>query len=216
MTFKELSFKKKLEHIWEYYKVPIFGIIFVIAAGCSAAYAILKPKPVNYAGIAVFREHISQEQTDALTDELNLALGLDDMNTVTVTNFFFDETDPVFNVDMEQKFVTFLFSLQLNLISAPKSDMEVFVQSEYVAPLGDYCTQEELDAFDKKGMLLYCTDPQDNEEKPFAVYLNDSSVYRKNNIFTSSEEPACIAVVPVAGFEANSKAALRQILKSDA
>lgn len=34
MTFKDLSFRKKLEHIWEYYKLHIVGVLIVL--GCIA------------------------------------------------------------------------------------------------------------------------------------------------------------------------------------
>ena len=213
MTFKDLSFKKKLEHIWEYYKWVILGVMFVIIAGGSMVYAMIKPKPVNYAGIAVYRPHISTEQTDALTADLNNALGLAESDSVTVSNYYFDENDTVFNVEMEQKFVTYLFSMEINVIVAFKADMELFIDSEYIAPLSEYYSDEELKVLEEKGMLFYHTDPLDNQEKPFAIDLSSSALIEKYKVLEGYEEPAYLAIVPIGGYEDNTKSVIDEILK---
>jgi hypothetical protein len=212
MTFKDLSFKKKLEHIWEYYRWLILGVLFVLIAGTSIAATILTPKPDNYAGIAVYRTHITQEQTDGLTADLNSALSIGTDKSVTITNYYFDSTDSVFNNDMEQKFITYLYSLELHLVAANQEDTEMFIDSEYIAPLTDYLSEDELNELDAKGMVLYHTDPLDNTEKPFAVNIDSSALLNKYNIFTT-EESAYLSVIPIEGYQDNTKAVIRELLK---
>lgn len=205
MNFKDLTPKKKLEHIWEYYKWLILGLLFVAVAGSSLAYSIfIKPKPVTYAGLAVYGTHVSPENCEAITGELNSRLGLTPPDTVTVTNYFFNPDDKLFNVEMEQKFVTYLYSLELNLIAGDEGYTNLFIDSEYTAPLTDYYTAEQLEALGDK--LYYRKDPLDGKEKPFAINLAGSSLFKAYGVFEGSQKPCYLTLVPVAGKE---EAALR-------
>lgn len=214
MSFKDLSFKKKIEHIWEYYRLLIFGVLFVAIAGSSMVYAMfIKEKPVNYCGVGIYNTYITEEQNSTMTDQLNESLGLVFPDTVTVTDYYFDENDKVFNVDMEQKFITYLFSLEMHLVAAPKTDVEMFVQAEYLAPLTDYYTEDELKEIEDR--LVYLPDPLDgNKEKPFAINLESSKLVNDLGIFDNALEPEpCIGIVPVDGFESNIKSVLDQMIK---
>lgn len=214
MNFKDLTFRKKLEHIWEYYRLMIFGVLFVIVAGGSLVYLMfIKEKPVNYAGLGIYNSYINEETSSELTNKLNAALSLAPPNTVTVTDYYFDENDELFNVDMEQKFVTYLFSLEMHTIAAPKSDMELFVQSEYIAPLTDYYTDEELAKIRDK--LIYLPDPLDNNtEKPFAISLEGSALCSTLGIFDNSPQPdPCIGIIPVEDYKDNIRAIVNELIK---
>lgn len=46
ITFKSLTGKKKVEHIWEYYRFHIIGSIIGIILIGSLVYTVTKPKPV--------------------------------------------------------------------------------------------------------------------------------------------------------------------------
>lgn len=214
MNFKDLTFKKKLEHIWEYYRLMIFGVLFVVIAGGSLVYLMfIKEKPVNYAGVGIYNSYISDEKSAELTNRLNKALSLTSPNTVTVSDYYFDENDELFNVDMEQKFVTYLFSLEMHTVAAPKADMEAFVQAEYIAPLTDYYTEEELAKIEDR--LIYLPDPlENNKEKPFAISLEDSALCSSIGIFDNCPEPdPCIGIIPVEGFKDNIRAVVNELTK---
>jgi hypothetical protein len=113
---------------------------------------------------------------------------------------------------MEQKFITYLYSLELHLVAANQEDTEMFIDSEYIAPLTDYLSEDELNELDAKGMVLYHTDPLDNTEKPFAVNIDSSALLNKYNIFTT-EESAYLSVIPIEGYQDNTKAVIRELLK---
>ncbi len=214
MTFKDLTFKKKVEHIWEYYKWLILGVIFVTFVGGSMVYAMaIKPKTVNYAGIAVYGTHLPMENIDKLTNEINQSLGLSEPNSVTVTNYFFQEGDDLFNVDVERKFITYLYSLETHVITAMESDMKTFIESEYVAPLSDYLTQEELDTLNKEGRVIYMTDPLDGKEKPFAINIDNSRIFDEFQVFEGEEQSSYIGIVPVKDYDENIKAVVREIIE---
>jgi hypothetical protein len=216
MTFKELTLPKKLEHIWEYYKWVILGVLFVIIAGGSLFYTmVLKPQPEYYAGLAIYRPHVSIEANDGLTADLDAALSLGDDQTVNITNFYFMDDDSLFNNDMEQKFITYLYSLELNVVAATKSDFELFVESEYVAPLTDYYSEDELSTLDKSGLLMYETDPLDNTEKPFGINLKSSALMNKYAVFADEEEDAFACIVPVHDEDDKAKAIVDALIKSN-
>lgn len=214
MNFKELSFKKKLEHIWEYYRLMIFGVLFVVIAGGSLTYAMfIKERPVSYGGVGIYNSYITAEQSAELTSRLNSALGLASPETVTVTNYYFDENDKLFNVDMEQKFVTYLFSLEMHAVAAPRADMEMFVSAEYIAPLTDYYTEAELEKI--SGRLIYLPDPLDgNREKPFAISLEGSALCEDIGIFDNCSLPdRCVGIIPVEGCRDNTRALIDELIR---
>jgi hypothetical protein len=216
MTFKELTFSKKLEHIWEYYKWIILGVLFIIIAGGSLIYTmVLKPQPEYYAGLAIYRPHISIEANESLTADLNTAMSLEDGQSVNVTDFYYTEDDTLFNNDMEQKFITYLYSLELNVVTAAKSDFELFVQSEYVAPLTDYYSEDELKALDESGLLMYETDPLDNTEKPFGVNLKSSTLMNKYAVFADEAEDAFACIVPVHDEDDKARAIMDALIDAD-
>lgn len=215
MTFKELSFKKKLEHIWEYYKLIILGVIFIIFVICTIFYSlVINPRHDTYAGVAIYDQYLNQEQLEGLEADVDAALSLPKDKTVRFTTYYFDEDDDVFNVDMQQKFMTYLYTLETHLIAAYRAAFENFVSSGYIAPLTDYYSEEELSALDEKGRLIYFTDPEDNTEKPFGISLYDSALFNKYDVFDTSSQPAYIGIFPAAGFEESSRAAADEIIKA--
>lgn len=65
-SFKELTVKQKVEHIWEYYKPAIFGIVIAVCLIVYVIYKILNPDPdilmtavlVNASAIDVAEENV--------------------------------------------------------------------------------------------------------------------------------------------------------------
>ena len=214
MSFKDLSFKKKLEHIWEYYKLIILGVIFLIFVAGTIFYSlVINPRPDTYVGVAVYDQYLNQQQLEGLEEEMDTALALPKDKTVRFTTYYFDENDDLFNVDMQQKFMTYLYTLETHLITAYRAAFENFVSSGYIAPLTDYYSEEELAALDEDGRLIYFTDPEDNTEKPFGINLYGSALFEKYNVFDMSSQPAYIGIFPAAGFEEGSRAAVDEIIK---
>lgn len=188
MTFKELSTKEKLEHIWEYYRLRIFVIICLFCIGISIIYAVfLRPHPDLYCGIAVYDQFISIEDTKKMISELNSTLGLDETKyTTDVQTFYTDEADVMVEAELNQKFNTYIYASLFNILLGDKEDTQTFISSEYVTPLSDYLTDEQLKEYDSSGLLLYANDPYDNQTKAMALKI-DSTFLKNYNLYDGRE-----------------------------
>lgn len=185
MTFKELDTKGKIEHIWEYYRLRIFMIIFLVSVGISMIYTIfIKPHPNLYCGIAMYDQFISIADTEAMTNELNTKFNLDNREyTVDIQSFYTDQSDVMVEAELNQKFNTYIYASQFNILLSDKENTNTFISSEYVAPLSDYLTEDEIKAYDEKGLVEYSLDPYSNQTKPMAIKLQNSALLKKYNLY---------------------------------
>lgn len=198
MEFKDLDFKHKLEHIWEYYKIPIFGTIFAVIVVISLFdHWVLHPDPELYCGIAVYGPHVESEKLTALDDLLtqkNVEPGVNE--AVITTNFFFTPNgdDSVQDADMLDKFYTYLFTMQVNLFIANKEDLESCVKAEYVNPINKLISKEKLAEFDEKGYVLYTEATENKETLPYGIALTDSKLLKSFGIL--QDDTYYLAYIP--------------------
>ena len=67
MEFKELTPKKKLEHIWEYYKIHIISLIAIIGVIIwGVNHFILHPEPTVCCGVAVYGNRVTLNSLELL------------------------------------------------------------------------------------------------------------------------------------------------------
>lgn len=185
MTFKELDTKEKIEHIWEYYRLRIFMIIFLLFVGISVIYSIfIKPHPDLYCGIAIYDQFISITDTESMINELNNKFNIDSKEyTVDIQSFYTDQEDVMVEAQLNEKFNTYIYASQFNILLGDKEDTDTFIASEYVAPLSDYLTEDEIRAYDSKGLVEYALDPYSNQNKPMAIKLQNSALLKKYNLY---------------------------------
>ncbi len=198
MTFKELDFKAKLEHIWIYYKLKIFMIGFLIIAGLSLIYTMfVKPHPNNYCGIAMYGQFLSMADDDALTGEIDKLLGLDtNKNTVEIECFYSDEADVMIEAELNQKFNTYLYASQFNMIMADREFTDKFIASGYYVPLEKYIGSEAVKTFEDKGLVLYGPDPDTKENVPIAVKLSNSALLKKYDLYQGKDSYVGFVIMP--------------------
>lgn len=214
MTFKELDTKGKIEHIWEYYRLRIFMIIFLVFVGISIIYTIfIKPHPNLYCGIAMYDQFISIDDTEAMTDELNTKFNLNTKEyTVEIQSFYTDQNDVMVEAELNQKFNTYIYASQFNLLLGNEEDTNTFISSEYVAALDDYLSDDEIAELDEQGLVLYALDPYSNETKPMAVKLVNSALISKYNLYTDSD--CYISFVPMPDeYTENTISVFKEFLK---
>ncbi len=198
MTFKDLNFKAKLEHIWIYYKLKIFMIGFLIIAGLSIIYTVfVKPHPDNYCGVAMYGQFLSMEDDDAITAELDTRLGLDpNKYTVEVECFYSDETDVMIEAELNQKFNTYLYASQFNMIMADSEYTDKFIKAGYYVPLEKYIGAEAINQLAQKGLVLNGSDPETGENVPIAVKLSNSALLKKYNLYQDRDSYVGFVIMP--------------------
>ena len=196
MTFKDLSKKKKLEYIWDYYKLHIIGTILAVLALSSLVYTMFIRVPdTNFCGVAIYGQFLSALNTDKMTADLNKELNLPEHTSVQLQNFYSDSTDVMVEADLNQKFNTYVYALEFHLLLSNAENTKNFTQVEYTTPITDYLSDEKVNELWKKGLVLDIKDPETGELKPYGISLKDSKILKKYNLFQN--DTPYISFVPI-------------------
>ncbi len=207
MTFRDLSKKKKLEYIWDYYKLHIIGTILAVLALSSLIYTMFIRVPdTNFCGVAIYGQFLSALNTDKMTADLNKELNLPEHTSVQLQNFYSDSTDVMVEADLNRKFNTYVYALEFHLLLSNAENTKNFTQVEYTAPITDYLSAEKVDELKKKGLVLDAKDPETGELKPYGISLKNSKILKKYNLFQN--DTPYISFVPIVDNTENTLKAL--------
>jgi hypothetical protein len=197
MTFKELSFKGKLGYIWDYYRTPFFFTVVCGVALISLIYTIfIKDHPDNYSGVAIFNQFMPIEDTQMLQNELNTLVDVPKNEQIIIQNFYNDSTDVLDQADLNQKFNTYIFAGQLQLLIADEDSTLNFIDVEYVSPLTEVMSSEELDNLRLRDKLLYAKGVDSEDEQPYAVDITSSALIAKYNLYEGKKVYASFVPMP--------------------
>lgn len=207
MTFKDLSKKKKLEYIWDYYKLHIIGTILAVLALSSLVYTMFIRVPdTNFCGVAIYGQFLSALNTDKMTADLNEELNLPEHTSVQLQNFYSDSTDVMVEAALNQKFNTYVYALEFHLLLSNAENTKNFTQVEYTTPITDYLSDEKVNELRKKGLVLDAKDPETGELKPYGISLKNSKILKKYNLFQN--DTPYISFVPIVDNTENTLKAL--------
>lgn len=217
MEFKDLTLKKKIEHIWEYYKLHIIGTIFITA--CIAMFinhTFINPDPELYCGIAIYGPHLSTEEiqkTDSYLTEKNVPPEVNE--AVTTLNFFFTDgtegEDVIQDEEMLNKFYTYLYALEIDLFIGNKEDFESCVKADFIDPLTDYLPENTVRTFEEKGLVYYSKAPEDKKENAYGIEIKNSALFKSIGIL--QDDTYYLGFVPLEGREEKSSKTALEILK---
>lgn len=196
MTFKDLDKKKKLEYIWDYYKLHIIGTIIAVFALSSLIYTMFIRVPdTNFCGVAIYGQFLSALNTDKMTADINKELNLPEHTSVQLQNFYSDSTDVMVEADLNQKFNTYVYALEFHLLLSNAENTKNFTQVEYTTPITDYLSEEKVSELRKKGLILDAKDPETGELKPYGISLKNSKILKKYNLFQN--DTPYVSFVPI-------------------
>lgn len=195
MTFQDLTFKKKVEHIWEYYKVPILGTIFAVFIIATWVYnAKFKPHKELFSGIAMLNYKLPEEEgEDVLYNSINEELGLSDTDyEVTVEYFYDDPSEPDLFASMLEKFAAMLLVGDVNIMVMDEDSMKEYAADDYLLDLSLIYPSDELEEMEAENRILTSKTELDSAEKPYAISLKNSRLMKQLPNF--DEENSYIAI----------------------
>lgn len=207
MQFKDLNNKEKFEHIVYYYKWHIvLGIIGILCVISLIYTMFFKPPIENYCGIAMYGQFLSFDTEDNIQQELADLVEAPENYRVSVDSYYSDEDDPTVESDLNQKFNTYLFANQYQLVITnedyikgfydEKNDQDVagLAESEALYPLAAYFTNEQIEELKNKYGLIYAVNPETGKEDAFGICLKNSAILDKYELF--KDKTPYIAFVP--------------------
>ena len=170
-NFKEMSLKKKIGYVWDYYRLHI-GIVLVLAIIIISLihhYATLKESVLDL----LFLNATNTYENPAGFDEFLTEQGFDmDKQTITLTtSLSFPLEEGSFQSDYysTQALAAMFAAGDLDVFAAPKQIYNDFASAGYVADLRFLFTEEELAPY--QDILIYTTDAETGEPFPSAFDL---------------------------------------------
>lgn len=197
MKFKDMSLKEKLGWLWDYYRGPAFFTILAVLTICSLIYTMFIQKhPDNYCGVAVFNQFMSIEDTQLLQSDLNNAIDTGENERINIHNFYNDSTDVLDQADLNQKFNTYIFTSQLQLLISDEEATKSFAEVEYTVPLNEILSNEQLQKYVLQDRVLYAKNPATGNDEPFAIDITSSALINRYKLFEGKQVFASFVPMP--------------------
>lgn len=181
---KGMTFKEKLDYIWEYYRIQIIIAVCVIALILSILNAfIFNPQKSIHTGMAFYGPFISQEILDNIELTMTTDLVSENENSkVYVTNFVMDEADMSYSYISVQKFVAMCSAQEIDIVISPKDQ---FIQNANRDYFVDLSTVEGI-GFPLDEMLYTNMEDDPDTLYPFGIPLKGSAFLKEMGLITDN------------------------------
>ena len=156
---KPMSWKERIEHIWEYYKeyMLVIGVFLMVTIGLISSSISAANTPV-VTGIIV-NVTVDQKGYNYLSTDYAKLIGEKDEDRVRVeytefSDLLVDASEENYNA--AQMIILETAAKKLDYMILDKLAMEFYTAQEIYLDLRDFFTLEELRAFAEQDLLIYC------------------------------------------------------------
>lgn len=181
--FKQMSLKKKIGHIWEYYRLHFFIAVFLIVSAVSIINAVfIHPAPKLYVGISFYGIHaaddFSQEVANYLTDTV---VPKEENKEVRVSAFYDYDGDSTVKVDLWQRFETLLMAKELDILIADEEEFKELVYQGYIVELDAFLDEKYISSFDDE-MIFEGNNIQDSQIRKYGICVKNSKLLKNQYV----------------------------------
>lgn len=178
-NFKNMTLKKKLSHLWEYYKLHGFLIALVVLFIIYSVYTISKPRLNTSLSVAIVNNNLTETTLDKITREVEDFLQLDlDNEEVSLDSMFYFNTDGEYSMNARRALVTFVAASDIDIIIATESEFANYAHNNF---LHNLTNQLPTDLYTSLANDFFITDTEDDkEQRTFGIYLNNAKYYNEN------------------------------------
>jgi len=133
---KSLTFKEKLDHIWEYYKIPIVALVMVLALLGYIINAIVNPRPEIELFVAWNSDLALTESLDNLSEMLVERLEFNPAEQDIIVSWFpVDSADPQMQMATIQRMMAMLTVGGIDLFVLGEEQLHRHANNGIVTPL---------------------------------------------------------------------------------
>ena len=188
---REMTFKSKLEYIWEYYKFHIIIFLVLIFVLFSMLNIwVFNPNPESALFISWNAGFVTDEQEDKLKEFLEERLIEEGVNEeVVVAQFFFGNPDPSIDMAGLQRTVAMIAAGMIDIFIVDEDLLNTYTETEYLQPLDSFLDKIKSidpDAYEriKENVIsvLYESDGI-REERQMGIKIGSSPLFLKLGMF---------------------------------
>lgn len=210
---KEMSWKKKIGYVWDYYKMPIAAVVvvlIVIATGVSQ-YKSSKVDTVLYTAMINTQGDVS-EDSDFYQQVKQVLQVEDGTEEIVFDNSFFFDLDYQSQMTMATitKILAMVSSQDIDIMIAPKEVYDYYLKQEFFADLEEILPEE----LQEEERFLMGKGENDTEEHAYAMSLEGNQVLEEAGITGDGE--VLYLMIPVnTGHTEETEAFVRFLLSKD-
>ena len=150
-TFREMTFKEKIEHIWEYYKLAIFGIAAVLALIIYIIYKILNPDPDVILGVTLVNSYSQPEAEGNLIFEQYLidnGYNIEE-ETISVNSSLYISADGMSQADLasSQALIAMNMVGEIDILAGDEYVIGMIGMNGGLMEIEDVLTPEQLEKY---------------------------------------------------------------------
>ncbi len=190
---KNLKGKDKFIYILDYYKLHIIGAALIIAILYTILSTVFNPPPECELYVTPINLMVEPQLLDECINDITSYLNLNTKTQEVVIddsmNIDLDNIDS-FTMSHEQKFSTYLYAREFDIIITDNAFFEQHASLGYFADLSDTLPKDLLEVASKD--LMYSLIDETNETIPCGIKLPTDNKF-SNYLATNKETIFCIA-----------------------
>lgn len=196
----EMSFKGKLDYLYEYYKFHALAVIAAIALVSYFIYTALHPVASPQFSAAMINNTVDDRIVEQLATDFSNRLQLDPKReTVDLNTTYNFGVDDQYMSQMKQVLITKIQAHQVDVIIAPES---LFYDYAHAGILDKLSDQLPTDIYSSLADQFYLTDTEDDAQKnAYGIYLTNTKLYRD---YADNSDPYVLGIVINSPDEANT------------
>lgn len=190
-TFKSLSGKKKIEFIYDYYKLPIIGTLLAIIIISYMAYSFVT-KQDTYCNITYYGSTINTDNFNKIKDILNENILGDDKKSTIFTDSLLISANSNYGDDptTTQAFAIKLAANEIDILLVEKNNFEYFAANNMLLDLNSLEGFNSLNISEDE--LVTAKDETGNDNL-YGIKVDNLNLL-KNSGFNNENTILCIAI----------------------
>lgn len=193
---KPMTFRQKVDHLWTYYKVFIFIILFL----CSPLFLLgtflnRQGQEVLVSGMMVNLQ-VDPKLMTYMTTDYALDLGATSEKQIAELDYanfgdLFDSQNAEGNYNQMMMLVARVSAGTLDYMLLDQKAMEHYIAQQVYLDLREFFTPQELEALNAEGKVIYARQEDQEDKWAVAVDISDTAFVKDN---VNSEGPVYFAL----------------------
>lgn len=188
---QNMSFKAKIDYLWEYYKLHALAVIAIIAITIYVVNLFLHPKAEPQFYAAMINNTIREDILEKHSADFSKHLQLNSKKELIEFNTSFDFSSAAsYSANMKQALVANISAKEVDVIIAPESQFYQYAYYGYFHKLSD---QLPTDIYSTLTDQFYMTDTDaDTKKSVYGLYLTNTDLYKNN---ADNTEPYVLGIL---------------------
>ena len=190
---KQLTFGKKMEYIWDYYKPQMAGLLGIIVVIIVAAQIIVNSQITTELSVGLFNSIGPEEDIDALSRDFADFAGLNGAKQELIfdTTYQMDlEANDSVTVSVQSKVIAAVSAGAMDVMLMPEDIYEYYSDSGMFVDLKEILPKEEYAKY--QSLFRMGQNSDDTEEKAYGLCLEQNK--KLSGILPYDKVILCVAV----------------------